>query len=427
MKKSISLILLFLFICSWGMHAEEIQLRAKISQTEVWVGQKVILHIDVLARDGWAQLKKVQDVEINGAYLLHLETQGTRLNEMINSESYTGQRYEFMLFAQRAGKVTVPSVPVDVEIKTWGAGAGNRIQRMQTTPVEFTARTPPGAEGIRGLISTTAFTAEQTWTPETTDLKVGDAIKHMVIMEAPDVSGMAFAPLQPTEITGVGIYRYEPTVEDTFSRGDLKGSRSETITYVFERPGEVVIPDVELSWWDVAEKQLKHIKLPGMTLQVTGEPVLQSVAVSAGDHKNQRKSRWWTAGIIAAVLAVVLFILRLQLLGSLRAWKTVRYESEPAYFKRVRHAARSGDSELFLRETMRWLDRINDGSLPARLDHFFQLYGEQGEGMTPFQQIPAAYTPSDIKAFNHAMASARRRWQNSQKTKQADKILPELN
>ncbi len=141
--------------------AEDIILRTTVTPEEAWVGQKVVLHVDVLAKDGWAQIRKVADAEVDGVYLLRLESQGTRLSETIEGDSYTGQRYEFMLFAQRDGTLTVPSIPVDIKIRTWGADSDTRIQRMSLPLVRFAARTPPGAEGIRGLISTSKLTATQ--------------------------------------------------------------------------------------------------------------------------------------------------------------------------------------------------------------------------------------------------------------------------
>jgi hypothetical protein len=37
--------------------------------------------------------------------------------------------------------------------------------RMTIPAVELIARLPPGAKGIRGLISTTNFTVDQQWDP----------------------------------------------------------------------------------------------------------------------------------------------------------------------------------------------------------------------------------------------------------------------
>jgi hypothetical protein len=405
------------FICSLSsasvLAAEEIILRTAVTPGEAWVGQKVVLHVDVLAKDSWAQLKKVNDAEVEGAYLLRLESQGTRLGETIDGDSYTGQRYEFMLYAQRDGKIIIPPVPVDVEIKTWGAGGSSRIERMSLPLVGFAARTPPGAQGIRGLISTSDLTASQEWDPETESPVVGDAIKRRITLSAEDVSGMAFAPTLHNEIDNLGIYPGEPTVEDKFARGDLTGTRVETVTYVVERAGDFELPGIELSWWNIDTQELQHILLPGLTLQVTGGPTVAS-------QPNERPS--WSALIVLLVVVVVLLVFGGRILAVWAAWRHARNETEAAYFRRVRRSARSGDQNAVLRDTMRWLDRINNDSQVARLDLFMQKYGDSRAS-----EAVADQSESSTMGFVSRLAVARKCWQQAHRGGEAGYLLPDLN
>jgi hypothetical protein len=414
--KSITCLALFIIwftISDCALAAEPIILRTSVTPVTPWLGQKVIMHVDVLAKDGWAQIKKVGDVEVPGAYLLRLETQGTRLSETIEGDSFTGQRYEFMLFAQRAGTLTVPSVPVDVEVKTWGAGGGTGIHRMSTPSVEFLARTPPGAEGIRGLISTADLTANQYWEPETEDPMVGDALKRTITLRAKDVSGMAFAPISHNRIEDLGIYPGEPEIDDRFARGDLTGTRVETVTYVFERAGAFEIPDLELSWWDVGAGELKQLVLPGLSLQVTGNAVAEPDPV----EPSLQKTSWsqWSALIVVLIATVVALRFGRRAANHWVAWRKARSEREVVYFRRIAQSARLGDERAVLRETMRWLDRINDDSRPARLDQFLQKYGE-------------AQAQENVSELISVLAAARKRWQRAQRrTGQVTGLLPGFN
>ena len=417
MRDKLAVCLALVFICSVSSDsvfaAEEIILRTAVTPEDAWVGQKVVLHVDVLGKDGWAQLRKVTDAEVDGAYLLRLESQGTRLSETIDGDSYTGQRYEFMLFAQRDGKITVPPVLVDVEVKTWGADAGTRIERMSLPLVEFVARTPPGAEGIRGLISTSNLTASQDWDPETDSPVVGDAIKRRITLRAADVSGMAFAPTLHNEMENLGIYPGEPTVEDKFARGDLTGTRVETVTYVVERAGDFELPGVELSWWNIDTQELQHIVLPGLTLQVTGGSAVASLP-------NERSS--WSALIPLLFVVVALLVLGGRLLAGWTAWRQARSETEAAYFRRIRRSARTGDKNAVLSDTMRWLDRINDDSQAARLDLFLKKYGDSGAGVAVLDD-----SESGTMAFLSSLAVARKRWQQAQRGAESGNLLPDLN
>jgi hypothetical protein len=422
--------LAFIVLGNATQAADDLLFRTNVTPEDPWIGQQTLLKIDVLAKDGWAQLKKVGDLEIDGAYVMRLESQGTRLSEVIDGDSYTGQRYEFMIFAQRDGKLTLPATPVDVEVTRWGADGGKNLQRISLPVVEFTARTPPGGEGIRGLVSTHSLTASQDWDPATEDVKVGDAIRRIVTLRAVDVSGMAFAPLQHAAIDGVGIYPGEPTVEDKFNRGNLNGTRTETVTYVFEKTGDVEIPALVFSWWNVRNSELQRVELPGQSLQVAAGASGESGTAEDAVAGREPRSAWFVLGAIV-ITAVIAVFFGGGLMRRLAAWREARRESEATYFKQVMVSSRAGDQACVLRCTMRWLDHINTSSDPARLDQFLLKYGDEQSRQTAGEVLRSLGLNADA---SHAaqMASglkrARTRWLRAQKQLQrAEEVLPALN
>jgi hypothetical protein len=432
-RSAVLLIALVAVCCAPGsrtLAAEDIVFRSTVSPESPWVGQKVLLRVDVLANDGWAQLKKIHEIEVDGAYVLRLETQGTRLSEVIDGGSYTGQRYEFMIFAQREGRFTIPPVPVDVEVTRWGSGAGKQAQRMSLPAVEFTVQTPPGAQGIRGLISTTDLRATQTWDPEPDELTVGDAIERTITLHAADVSGMAFTPMRYNEIETLGIYPGEPTVDDKFNRGDLSGTRVETVTYVFERPGQIEIPGITLSWWDVQSAKLQRIELPGISVEVIAGAEAESEVAAAAP---QQLSMQLIGSVLFAIvlLAALAFRFGGRFLDHLAAWQRARLEDEANYFKQVMRSVRSGEKKMVLRDTMRWLDRINGDSIPARLDQFLLQYGDSQTQVAAANLVKALNKQTDqsnLTVFARGFAAARARWRKAGRVRQkADSLLPSLN
>jgi len=419
---SLALFATCLALIEFALAADPIILRTAVTPREAWVGQKVVLHVDVLAKDGWAQLTKVADTSVDGAYLIRLETQGTRLGETLEGDSYSGQRYEFMVFAQRDGKLTVPSIPVDVEVKTWGAAGGAHTEQLQTPEVEIVASMPPGAEGIRGLISTSRLTANQRWDPKPESVVVGDAIRRTITMSAEDVSGMAFVPKRYGDIEDVGVYPGEPAVDDNFARGSLTGTRIETVTYVFERARDLEIPDILFSWWDINANELKQITLPGLSLQVAANPAVSPDNSQEIDDLQSKRLWWWFVLAIVAIGAIVLlFGKRISIRWT--AWRKARREREVVYFQQVRRSARTGDPRALLRDTMRWLDRINDHTQPARLDEFLVQYGATQSRVDTLDLDRAG-----IALFMNQLSNARKQWQSAaQREYIVNRLLPDLN
>ena len=235
-----------------GVADSDILIRTAIKPpANIVVGQRVILQVDVLAADGWAQLKNVRDFSVDGAQVVRYASQGTRLNETIQGRAFSGQRYDLSLFPWHDGTINVPSIPVEVEVSRWGSTDGKGSQRLQTPQVAFEVNTPPGAEGIQGLISTPELRALQQWVPEQQKFKVGEAIKRTIELSGRDISGMAFTPLRFDATEMVSVYAAQPRVDDRFERGTLSGTRVETVTYVFTMEGTVELPEIVVPWWDI--------------------------------------------------------------------------------------------------------------------------------------------------------------------------------
>jgi len=411
--------------------AGDILLRTTVTPQEAWVGQRVVLQVDVLGEDGWAQISRFGEVDLSGAYLIRTDTQGSRLQETIGGVAYTGQSYEFSIYPQLAGTVEVPAIPVEVTTKTWGADATQTVQQKQTSAITIKAKVPPGAEDVVGLISTTHFNAEQQWAPAIDDPKVGDALTRTLTMQAEGVSAMAFTPLQYDDLPGVGIYPAEPTVKDSTDRGSLTGMRAENVTYVFERAGTVTVPDVVLTWWNVSAQKLERVTLPGLALDVAAAAAGET---TAGEVSRTGRFDWRglvMPGVVLLVLAYLLLRARKPLAQRWRVWRRRRSESEARHFRRAVKSIRSKDAHLALRELMRWLDRVNETDRPAQLQDFLCRYAGADARATVDQLLLSVATDgrlADTAPLLDVVMKARKRWHETcQRKPNAPFELPELN
>jgi hypothetical protein len=398
----------------------------------IWVGQRVTLEVDVLIRSDWAQIKQIRDFEISGALVQRVETQGTRIQETLDGESYSDKRYELLVFPKRSGKIQVPAVPVEVEIKSWGANAKSSVERVNTPALQFQANLPPGAQQESELISTTELKARQQWEPETGEVKVGDSLKHVLAFEAADVPGSAFVPLAYDPVDGVAVYPIQPLVSDRTDRGTLTGSRKESVTYVFQEPGKAKIPDVTVTWWDITNEELKRETLQGRTLAVVLNPAAQTSAASQAQKDRSATGKWWWSIPILAFLAALAWTFRHRLQSRWRYWRQERQESEVAFFRQCLKTARSNDAKATFNALMRWLDHMHQGRESPRLDIFLDQYGDNTARQGAAALIHAATSVERLRwnggGGSKALKKARSRWLNAEQNQGAARsVLPALN
>ncbi len=209
---------------------------------DLWVGQRLTLAIELLVPGYFSGSPGFDLPDVPGLLLVPPSGSPVVSTEEADGTSYAVQRHELSVFVQRAGNYTIPSIAVRLAFKRNPLDPDAVAQSVQTQSVQFTARTPPGAEKLGSVISATELTASEAWKPLPGKAKVGDAFTRTVTLSATDVPGMAFPAFPASPIDGIGVYAKTPEVHDQSERGELRGERSQTITYACERPGQFIIP-----------------------------------------------------------------------------------------------------------------------------------------------------------------------------------------
>ena len=285
--------------------AQEAKVRASIeTKSDVWVGQRVTVVVELLAPGYFASAASFQLPDPSGMLLIPPTGSPLVSSEEIDGAPYTVQRHELSVFARRGGPQTIPPLTARFQFKRQPLDKETIAATLKTEPLTFVTKVPAGSEKLGAVISARNLTAVETWKPKPGKAKAGDAFTRTITFTAPDVPAMAFPPFQPGKIDGLGIYPKPPEVLDYSERGTLTGERRDTITYVCQRPGQFVIPASKLTWFDLDAQQLKTIDFPARTLEVAPNPAM---AGAAPDSASRIFSLKWLIPAITALVALVGF------------------------------------------------------------------------------------------------------------------------
>jgi hypothetical protein len=290
--------------------AQEAKVRASLAtKGDIWVGQRVTLVVELLAPGYFSGAPAFDLPDPQGLLIVPPGESPTIGTEEIEGTSYTVQRHEVSVFAQSAGVQTIPPLAARFHFKRNPLDTDILSAMVKTDAVSFTAQLPPGAEKLGNVISARNLQAVEIWNPEPGKAKAGDAFTRTITFTAPDVPAMLFPPFPAGQIDGLGIYPNPPEVRDHVERGQMRGQRRDSITYVCKRSGQYRIPAVRLTWWDLDAHQLRTVEFPERTLDVAVNPAL---AVAPGDAEGGRKwmpaTKWLGVLAMAVVAAAGLFL-----------------------------------------------------------------------------------------------------------------------
>jgi len=306
------LCLLVALLCN-SIRAQEAMVRAHLeTNATVWVGQKVTVAAELLAPGFFSSAVSFDLPDPRGVLLLPPLGNPILSSETISNTSYTVQRYELSAFPMRAGRQSVPAIPLRFSFKRAPLDTNEIAATLTTPPMPFTVKEPPGAENLGQVISARDLKIAEAWQPELgkTNVPAGSAFTRTITFTAPDVPGMVFPPFPAGAIDGLGIYTKRQLLDRT-DRGSLRGERRDVITYVCQRPGEHTIPAVRFIWFDLGTKQLSTNDLPARTLNVIANPALATATGTSPTGGSASHSVvWWAFAGSIAILGLLFFAAR---------------------------------------------------------------------------------------------------------------------
>lgn len=341
-----------------------------------WVGEEVRLNLELWS-DGFSfgrQLFRLPEVE--GAFLMQPDSSTVKLTERRGAATWQGLRYTLLLYPQRDGRLEVPPFDVSFEVSA-GFGQPSAAFAFRTEPLSVEARLPPGVRPGQMIVTSSAFELDASWSPapgagEPLELKVGDALTLEVTRSADRVPGMVFLPVPVFDVEGLAAYPDKPRVNDRTDRGELRGQRHDSITYLCEREGSFELPAVRFQWWDPQREVLEERVVEAVSLQVAANPAFAAGDASATVEEpvagRTRNGRALLAVLIAAALLWLPGRWLLRRLGAaFHRWRERVEAGEGWAFSQLRRACRQGDPAAAYRTASTWLARVGGPERPRTL------------------------------------------------------------
>ena len=130
---------------------------------------------------------------------------------------------------------------------------------------------------------------QDSWTKNPPTFTLGEPVTRNIIMQ---VKGLASSQIPEIDIPkpeGVKAYPEQTKTETPDDGNTIYGLQRVDITYIPEKLGQVIIPEINVDWWDVNNKKQQTYTLPEWNLQVAagaGQPKPNQIATEAEEVFN---------------------------------------------------------------------------------------------------------------------------------------------
>lgn len=335
-------------------------LRAALSDEKPFVAQQIVYTVRLYTSEDTVLLDGALTPPAADGVAVEQWGEAKRSSTLINEVPYNVLEYKFLLFAQKSGKIKLDAPRFQGIVSDPDAGRGTDIFGFQSAFSGFfgqknivvragdavlDVRPSLAAAGTDWLPAEHVEIAEE-FSPESASVSLGEAVTRTVSVV---VNGARATQIPDPDFPAGEGYKLYPGQTDSknlFDDKGIVGVKTRQIVFMPTETGEVVLPALELPWFDVKTQTLQTAVLPSKTIKVTGtEPVRNTApavepAVSADEPKQAQSP---AAAVVPIVRSDIEMDYRLFFAGILTgaglmtlAWLVVSRFA----FSRVRKAER---------------------------------------------------------------------------------------
>lgn len=344
-----------------------------LNTNEAYIGQPVRLTISVYTSTWFTAGIDLGNIKIDDA--LTVSFRSVSNSKTFSGKKYAGVSFYYNVFPTKDGKITIPSLSINIESPKPGDYKGLK-RTVKTKPKYLNVLPIPlGYDPNKWLVAT-YLSVTQKWSMPLNNIKVGDVLQRTINRSAGGTLSEFIPATIYDSISGVSLYPRRAKVNTNKSKTAISSSRSETINYLFEKEGDVILPSMEYIYYNAGNKKFYKKRIDSVFIQVKPNPDLSMLA---SIKKSLQKDSIETAEIeekpflifgvtpkifikymiIGLATLLVLIYLIKHLVAYIKHKHRSYLQSESFAFNQVKKALKDKDYFAFTGTSHVWLKKLN--------------------------------------------------------------------
>lgn len=193
-----------------------------------------------------------------------------------NGQAYAVTERRYAVFPQQSGAFGSAPVIFDGEVLEGDNGLfafdpfeqGARPVRMRSASLAFTVKPMPPGLGRSAWLPAQSLQLEEAWSENPPMFTVGEPVTRTLRIRARGLTAAQLPALDAFPGEGVKLYPDQAVLKDTPDDAGITGLREQKIALIPTRPGALVLPAIEVRWWDTRANREAVARLPARQVSV---------------------------------------------------------------------------------------------------------------------------------------------------------------
>ncbi|MDQ6962355.1 MAG: BatD family protein [Mariprofundaceae bacterium] len=349
-----------------GASQRDIFIEASVDQSNPYVQQQVLMHVKLFraVNIGKASLS---DPEHDQAVIKKLG-EDRHGETRVNARRYLLVERTYAVFPQQSGVLVLPAISFEGQVMQYNGQMKTQRVRSESIILQVKAM-PTQVQG--NWLPVESLEITEAWPKKTPELEVGQALTRTIEIRAKGASASQLPDVVLKATTHVKVYPDKAKLHDEVDASGVTGSRLQSIALVAGKEGLVVLPEIEVPWWNTQTQRVELARLPKRRILIKAGASLATETPKVVPHASKPELQTAPKSSVEAQdndvwMFVSLALAALWLLTLLLWWKGSRHrststsqnplnlETEKKALKVLEKACKSKDSKACRAALLAW-------------------------------------------------------------------------
>jgi hypothetical protein len=207
-------------------------------------------------------------------------------DKRVDNTRYVVTERRYAIFPQKSGELTIDSINFTADVNDPNRRGSNRFLNT-TRPISVNSKSikinvqPQPTTADNPWMPATEVVLADKWSSNNNQLTVGEPVTWTLLLYAQGLSESQIPEITLPKVEGLQFYPDSPQKERQVNEKGILGQRVEKLAVIPSKQGEITIPSIKLSWWDVKSDSQKTASLPAKTFKVLPAVQPQGQATSS--------------------------------------------------------------------------------------------------------------------------------------------------
>jgi hypothetical protein len=298
----------------------EVFVTSDVDFAEAYVQSQVLLTVKIY-RSVATRQPALREPTISGVEVLtELAGDDRSYEAVIDGTPYNVVERVYALYPQESGQIDISPARFEARVLRDGRITGRKVyqsepQTVAVMPIPARPVDYPDAVWLpaRDLQLT------EDWSRPADEIKAGEPLTRHVTISALGQLETQIPAVEPPAAEGVNVYPDKPDLSRQIESGGIRGVRKDQYAMIGVTAGVVVLPALEVPWWNTEKTAWEIARLPEQSITILpsgevpiAEPEVEAPAeaqVGPGPREDSKADGYWrrVSELLAAVWLITLF------------------------------------------------------------------------------------------------------------------------